>query len=241
MFKTMKRKTGTRVGFVGTLVACVLLLPALCGGAETRKDIDLEALRSMVESFATTIAATSEDNAALRREIASLRGELASLRGAAPKKGETGSTQQKPAAGNAAMLREMQSAERASQIRSLLRTMKNAAFMYYLYEIMPIREDSTRVNSAKVDYANFRDKVNHDPLAVRNILGKYLDAPETFDETCHFYVLEDDRWLVGYDLAGEDESTLERLAAMAHQPGANLVNLDQSVWNGGLVICMKVR
>lgn len=111
-----------------------------------------------------------------------------------------------------------------------------------IYEIMPIREDSTRVDSAKVDYANFRDKVNHDPLAVRNILGKYLDAPETFDETCHFYVLEDDRWLVGYDLAGEDESTLERLAVMARRPGANLVNLDQSIWNGGLVIwtCIKL-
>ena len=231
MFKTMKRKTGTRVGFVGTLVACVLLLPALCDGAETRKDIDLEALRSMVESFATTIAATSEDNAALRREIASLREELASLRGAAPKKGETGSTQQKPAAGNAAMLREMQSAERASQIRSLLRTMKSAAVIFYAEELGSIMEDPTR----------FREKVNGDPLAVRNILGKYLDVPATYDESCHFYVLNDNQWLVGYDLAGEDESTLERLAAMAHQPGANLVNLDQSVWNGGLVICMKVR
>ena len=40
----MKGKTGTCVGFVGTLVACVLLLPLLCGGAETRKDIDLESL-----------------------------------------------------------------------------------------------------------------------------------------------------------------------------------------------------
>ena len=216
MFKTMEGKTGTCVGFVGTLVACVLLLPALCGGAETRKDIDLEALRSMVESFAATIAATSEDNAALRREIASLREELALVRGIVLQKGEAGGTQPS-AVGNAAMLREMQSTEEVQRIVSLLRTMKNAAFMYYLYEIMPIREDSTRVNSAKVDYANFRDKVNHDPLAVRNILGKYLDAPETFDETCHFYVLEDDRWLVGYDLAGEDESTLERLAAMARQ------------------------
>ena len=221
MFKTMEGKTGTCVGFVGTLVACVLLLPALCGGAETRKDIDLEALRSMVESFAATIAATSEDNAALRREIASLREELASLRG----------TQQKPAAGNTAMLREMQSAERASQIRSLLRTMKSAAVIFYAEELGSIMENPTR----------FREKVNGDPLAVRNILGKYLDVPATYDESCHFYVLNDNQWLVGYDLAGEDESTLERLAAMAHQPGANLVNLDQSVWNGGLVICMKVR
>ena len=231
MFKTMKRKTGTRVGFVGTLVACVLLLPALCDGAETRKDIDLEALRSMVESFATTIAATSEDNAALRREIASLREELASLRGAAPQKGETGGTQQKPAVGNTAMLREMQSAERASQIRSLLRTMKSAAVIFYAEELGSIMENPTR----------FREKVNGDPLAVRNILGKYLDVPATYDESCHFYVLNDNQWLVGYDLAGEDKSTLERLAAMARQPGANLVNLDQSVWNGGLVICMKVR
>jgi len=221
MFKTMKRKTGTCVGFVGTFVVCVLLFPALCGGAETRKDIDLEALRSMVESFAATIAATSEDNAALRREIASLREELASLRG----------TQQKPAAGNAAMLREMQSAERASQIRSLLRTMKSAAVIFYAEELGSIMEDPTR----------FREKVNGDPLAVRNILGKYLDVPATYDESCHFYVLNDNQWLVGYDLAGEDKSTLERLAAMARQPGANLVNLDQSVWNGGLVICMKVR
>ena len=221
MFKTMEGKTGTCVGFVGTLVACVLLLPALCGGAETRKDIDLEALRSMVESFAATIAATSEDNAALRREIASLREEVASLRG----------TQQKPAVGNTAMLREMQSAERASQIRSLLRTMKSAAVIFYAEELGSIMENPTR----------FREKVNGDPLAVRNILGKYLDVPATYDESCHFYVLNDNQWLVGYDLAGEDESTLERLAAMAHQPGANLVNLDQSVWNGGLVICMKVR
>ena len=221
MFKMMKGKTGTCVGFVGTLVACVLLLPALCDGAETRKDIDLEALRSMVESFAATIAATSEDNAALRREIASLREELASLRG----------TQQKPAAGNTAMLREMQSAERASQIRSLLRTMKSAAVIFYAEELGSIMENPTR----------FREKVNGDPLAVRNILGKYLDVPATYDESCHFYVLNDNQWLVGYDLAGEDKSTLERLAAMAHQPGANLVNLDQSVWNGGLVICMKVR
>ena len=221
MSKMMERKTGTCVGFVGTLVACALLLPALCSGAEARKDIDLEALRSMVESFAATIAATSEDNAALRREIASLREELASLRG----------TQQKPAVGNTAMLREMQSAERASQILSLLRTMKSAAVMYYVDEMDSIMEDPTR----------FREKVNGDPLAVRNILGKYLDVPATYDESCHFYVLNDNQWLVGYDLAGEDKSTLERLAAMAHQPGANLVNLDQSVWNGGLVICMKVR
>ena len=154
MFKTMKRKTGTRVGFVGTLVACVLLLPALCDGAETRKDIDLEALRSMVESFATTIAATSEDNAALRREIASLREELASLRGAAPKKGETGSTQQKPAAGNAAMLREMQSAERASQIRSLLRTMKSAAVIFYAEELGSIMEDPTRFREKEIGRAH---------------------------------------------------------------------------------------
>ena len=139
------------------------------------------------------------------------------------------------------MLREMQSTEEVQRIISLLRTMKNAAFMYYLYEIMPIREDSTRVNSAKVDYANFRDKVNHDPLAVRNILGKYLDVPATYDESCHFYVLNDNQWLVGYDLAGEDESTLERLAVMARRPGMALVNLDLSVWNRGLVICMKVR
>ena len=222
MSKMMERKTGTCVGFVGTLVACVLLLPLLCGGAETRKDIDLESLRSMVESFAATIAATSEDNAALRREIASLREELASLRG----------TQQKPAVGNTTMLREMQSAERASQILSLLRTMKSAAVMYYVDEMDSIMEDPTR----------FREKVNGDPLAVRNILGKYLDVPATYDESCHFYVLNDNQWLVGYDLAGEDESTLERLAVMARRPGANLVNLDQSIWNGGLVIwtCIKL-
>lgn len=221
MFKMMERKMGTRVGFVGALVACVLLLPALCGGAETRKDIDLEALRSMVESLAATLTVVSEDNAALRREIAFLREELASLRG----------TQQKPAAGNTAMLREMQSAERASQILSLLRTMKSAAVMYYVDEMDSIMEDPTR----------FREKVNGDPLAVRNILGKYLDVPATYDESCHFYVLNDNQWLVGYDLAGEDESTLERLAVMARRPGMALVNLDLSVWNRGLVICMKVR
>ena len=221
MFKMMERKMGTRVGFVGALVACVLLLPALCGGAETQKNTDSEALRSMLESLAATLTVVSEDNAALRREIAFLREELASLRG----------TQQKPAAGNTAMLREMQSAERASQILSLLRTMKSAAVIFYAEELGSIMEDPTR----------FREKVNGDPLAVRNILGKYLDVPATYDESCHFYVLNDNQWLVGYDLAGEDESTLERLAAMAHQPGANLVNLDQSVWNGGLVICMKVR
>ena len=221
MFKMMERKMGTRVGFVGALVACVLLLPALCGGAETQKNTDSEDLRNMVESLAATLTVVSEDNAALRREIAFLREELASLRG----------TQQKPAAGNTAMLREMQSAERASQILSLLRTMKSAAVMYYVDEMDSIMEDPTR----------FREKVNGDPLAVRNILGKYLDVPATYDESCHFYVLNDNQWLVGYDLAGEDKSTLERLAAMAHQPGANLVNLDQSVWNGGLVICMKVR
>ena len=221
MFKMMERKMGTRVGFVGALVACVLLLPALCGGAETQKNTDSEALRSMLESLAATLTVVSEDNAALRREIAFLREELASLRG----------TQQKPAAGNTAMLREMQSAERASQILSLLRTMKSAAVIFYAEELGSIMENPTR----------FREKVNGDPLAVRNILGKYLDVPATYDESCHFYVLNDNQWLVGYDLAGEDESTLERLAAMAHQPGANLVNLDQSVWNGGLVICMKVR
>ncbi|MFC2594200.1 MAG: hypothetical protein ACFNW0_03930, partial [Fretibacterium sp.] len=143
MFKMMKGKTGTCVGFVGTLVACVLLLPALCGGAETRKDIDLEALRSMVESFAATIAATSEDNAALRREIAPLREELALVRGTVPQKGEAGGTQQ-PAAGDAAMLREMQSAEKVYRILSLLRTMKSAAIVYYSYEIRPIREDYAR-------------------------------------------------------------------------------------------------
>ena len=117
MFKMMERKMGTRVGFVGALVACVLLLPALCGGAETQKNTDSEDLRNMVESLAATLTVVSEDNAALRREIAFLREELASLRG----------TQQKPAVGNTTMLREMQSAERASQIRSLLRTMKSAA------------------------------------------------------------------------------------------------------------------
>ena len=216
MFKMMERKMGTRVGFVGALVACVLLLPALCGGAETQKNTDSEDLRNMVESLAATLTVVSEDNAALRREIAFLREELASLRG----------TQQKPAAGNTAMLREMQSAERASQILSLLRTMKSAAVMYYVDEMDSIMEDPTR----------FREKVNGDPLAVRNILGKYLDVPATYDESCHFYVLNDNQWLVGYDLAGEDESTLERLAVMARRPGANLVNLDQSIWNGGLVI-----
>lgn len=221
MFKMMERKMGTRVGFVGALVACVLLLPALCGGAETQKNTDSEALRSMLESLAATLTVVSEDNAALRREIAFLREELASLRG----------TQQKPAAGNTAMLREMQSAERASQILSLLRTMKSAAVMYYVDEMDSIMEDPTR----------FREKVNGDPLAVRNILGKYLDVPATYDESCHFYVLNDNQWLVGYDLAGEDESTLERLAVMARRPGMALVNLDLSVWNRGLVICMKVR
>ncbi|WP_299075363.1 hypothetical protein, partial [uncultured Fretibacterium sp.] len=203
MFKMMERKMGTRVGFVGALVACVLLLPALCGGAETQKNTDSEDLRNMVESLAATLTVVSEDNAALRREIAFLREELASLRG----------TQQKPAAGNTAMLREMQSAERASQIRSLLRTMKSAAVIFYAEELGSIMENPTR----------FREKVNGDPLAVRNILGKYLDVPATYDESCHFYVLNDNQWLVGYDLAGEDESTLERLAAMARQPGANLV------------------
>lgn len=221
MFKMMERKMGTRVGFVGALVACVLLLPALCGGAETQKNTDSEDLRNMVESLAATLTVVSEDNAALRREIAFLREELASLRG----------TQQKPAAGNTAMLREMQSAERASQILSLLRTMKSAAVMYYVDEMDSIMEDPTR----------FREKVNGDPLAVRNILGKYLDVPATYDESCHFYVLNDNQWLVGYDLAGEDESTLERLAVMAKRPGMALVNLDLSVWNRGLVICMKVR
>lgn len=221
MFKMMERKMGTRVGFVGALVACVLLLPALCGGAETQKNTDSEDLRNMVESLAATLTVVSEDNAALRREIAFLREELASLRG----------TQQKPAAGNTAMLREMQSAERASQILSLLRTMKSAAVMYYVDEMDSIMEDPTR----------FREKVNGDPLAVRNILGKYLDVPATYDESCHFYVLNDNQWLVGYDLAGEDESTLERLAVMARRPGMALVNLDLSVWNRGLVICMKVR
>ena len=221
MFKMMERKMGTRVGFVGALVACVLLLPALCGGAETQKNTDSEALRNMVESLAATLTVVSEDNAALRREIAFLREELASLRG----------TQQKPAAGNTAMLREMQSAERASQILSLLRTMKSAAVMYYVDEMDSIMEDPTR----------FREKVNGDPLAVRNILGKYLDVPATYDESCHFYVLNDNQWLVGYDLAGEDESTLERLAVMARRPGMALVNLDLGVWNRGLVICMKVR
>ena len=221
MFKMMERKMGTRVGFVGALVACVLLLPALCGGAETQKNTDSEDLRNMVESLAATLTVVSEDNAALRREIAFLREELASLRG----------TQQKPAAGNTAMLREMQSAERASQILSLLRIMKSAAVMYYVDEMDSIMEDPTR----------FREKVNGDPLAVRNILGKYLDVPATYDESCHFYVLNDNQWLVGYDLAGEDESTLERLAVMARRPGMALVNLDLSVWNRGLVICMKVR
>ena len=221
MFKMMERKMGTRVGFVGALVACVLLLPALCGGAETRKNTDSEDLRNMVESLAATLTVVSEDNAALRREIAFLREELASLRG----------TQQKPAAGNTAMLREMQSAERASQILSLLRTMKSAAVIFYAEELGSIMENPTR----------FREKVNGDPLAVRNILGKYLDVPATYDESCHFYVLNDNQWLVGYDLAGEDESTLERLAVMARRPGMALVNLDLSVWNRGLVICMKVR
>ena len=125
----------------------------------------------------------------------------------------------------------MQSAERASQILSLLRAMKSAAVMYYVDEMDSIMEDPTR----------FREKVNGDPLAVRNILGKYLDVPATYDESCHFYVLNDNQWLVGYDLAGEDESTLERLAVMARRPGMALVNLDLSVWNRGLVICMKVR
>ena len=240
----MRTKTGTFI-----FLLCFLLFSFLPAsplpprdaraaeeGVDPRKDIDPEVLRSMTESFAATIATASEDNAALRREIASLREELALVRGIVLQKGGAGGTQQL-AVGNAAMLREMQSTEEVQRIVSLLRTMKNAAFMYYLYEIMP-----TRVDSAKVDYANFRDKVNHDPLAVRNILGKYLDAPETFDETCHFYVLEDDRWLVGYDLAGEDESTLERLAVMARKPGADLVNFDQSIWNGGLVIwvCIKL-
>ena len=100
----------------------------------------------MTESFAATIATASEDNAALRREIASLREELALVRGIVLQKGGAGGTQPS-AVGNAAMLREMQSTEEVQRIISLLRTMKNAAFMYYLYEIMPIREDSTRVDS----------------------------------------------------------------------------------------------
>ena len=47
---------------------------------------------------------------------------------------------------------------------------------------------------------------------------------------------------MGYDLASENKSTLERLAVMARRPGANLVNLDQNIWNGGLVIwvCIKL-
>ena len=84
---------------------------------------------------------------------------------------------QKPTAG-------IQPAERARRILSLLRDMKNAAIMYCADETGYILDDPER----------FRERVNRDPLAVRNILGRYLDAPESFDETCHFYVLEDDRW-----------------------------------------------
>ena len=118
-------------------------------GVAPQKDIAPEALRSMVESFAATIAAASEDNAALRREIASLREELALVRGIVLQKGGAGGTQPS-AVGNAAMLREMQSTEEVQRIISLLRTMKNAAFMYYLYEIMPIREDHRRSEERRV-------------------------------------------------------------------------------------------
>ena len=154
----MRTKTGTFI-----FLLCFLLFSFLPAsplplraaraaeeGVDPRKDIDPEVLRSMAESFAATIAAASEDNAALRREIASLREELALVRGIVLQKGGAGGTQPS-AVGNAAMLREMQSTEEVQRIISLLRTMKNAAFMYYLYEIMPIREDSTRVDSAKVD------------------------------------------------------------------------------------------
>lgn len=129
---------------------------------------------------------------------------------------------QKPTAG-------IQPAERARRILSLLRDMKNAAIMYCADETGSILDDPER----------FRERVNRDPLAVRNILGRYLDAPESFDETCHFYVLEDGQGLVGCDLTDEDDATLETLDRMAKRSGADLIILDRSAWNGGLAICMK--
>lgn len=197
---------------------------------------DLEVLRLALERTLNVVSASSpgpaalEDRAALRREIASLRSELASVREALSGKGADGDAQ-KPVAGTSALRREAEAAERSSQIVSLLRTMKSAALMYWADSMDAIMEDP----------AGFREKVNRDPLAVRNVLGKYLEVPATFDESCHFYLLKDDQWLVGYDLTSEDELVLEKLAARARQPGSNLVNVDQSIWNGSLVICMKVR
>lgn len=136
---------------------------------------------------------------------------------------------QKPTAGDAAVPREARSTERARRILSLLRDMKNAAIMYCADETGSILDDPER----------FRERVNRDPLAVRNILGRYLDAPESFDETCHFYVLEDGQGLVGCDLTDEDDATLETLDRMAKRSGADLIILDRSAWNGGLAICMK--
>ena len=118
---------------------------------------------------------------------------------------------QKPTAG-------IQPTERARRILSLLRDMKNAAIMYCVDETGSILDDPER----------FRERVNRDPLAVRNILGRYLDAPENFDETCHFYVLEDGHGLVGCDLTDEDDATLEMLDRMAKRSGADLIILDRS-------------
>ena len=59
---------------------------------------------------------------------------------------------QKPTAG-------IQPAERARRILSLLRDMKNAAIMYCADETGYILDDPER----------FRERVNRDPLAVRNI------------------------------------------------------------------------
>ncbi|WP_347713184.1 hypothetical protein [uncultured Fretibacterium sp.] len=133
---------------------------------------------------------------------------------------------QKPAVG-------MQSAERARRILSLLRNMKSAAVMYYADETGSILDDPER----------FRERVNRDPLACRNLLGEYLnylmDSPPALDETYHLYVLEDGQWLVGFDLTDEDDATLGMLDEMAKQSGRELIILDRSAMKGGLVICMK--
>ncbi len=140
---------------------------------------------------------------------------------------------QKPTADNAAMLHEMQSAERAHRILSFLRDMKAAVIICCVENLASIEENPAR----------FREKVNRDPLAVRNLLGESLncmqDSPLTFDEAYHFYVLEDGRVLVGFDLTDEDELTLETLDRIAKGSGASLVVLDQSTRNGRRAICME--
>lgn len=140
---------------------------------------------------------------------------------------------QKPTADNAAMLHEMQSAERAHRILSFLRDMKAAVIICCVENLASIEEDPAR----------FRKRVNHDPLAVKNFLGESLncmqDFPLTFDEAYHFYVLEDGRVLVGFDLTDEDELTLETLDRIAKGSGASLVVLDPGTRNGRRAICME--